>query len=316
MRSMPSVAVETGPRSMALGIVEILVAHADASARARAAAATSATCSRDVAVGAEREAHAGVRGTTHERSCGRIAIRDLERDARSARSARTARSSSSSVHSSCGIDLAKRRRDERRMREDVDRHLAGERLERRDVRFHVRRRRQARRQVAMEDAEPATVGETDGVQRADAMREAAHRLRRQARARARRASRTRRRAARRYCSRSSRYRATALGESTLVGASREMWSVTLGRVRRALRARSTTSATVSAPSECVECAWQSTGRHGSSGDGGSANGFVVSRGARASEASRREDSRSRARCARRRGTRNGRGALGHGVRRA
>jgi hypothetical protein len=40
--------------------------------------------------------------------------------------------------------------------------------------------------------------------------------------------------------------------------SREMWSETEGRTPNA-EARSTTCAMVSAPSEKVECAWQSTG---------------------------------------------------------
>ena len=136
----------------------------------------SATCCARVAVGAEREANARVDGAAHEALVRPVAIRDLERDAgvvQRAHDALLARLGPQLVR----IDLAQRRRDERRMREDVHRHLRGERLERRHVRLHVRatvRARRAGRDGRRERSEP--FGQTDGVQRADAMREASHRV--------------------------------------------------------------------------------------------------------------------------------------------
>ena len=116
----------------------------------------------------------GARGARAAGSDWRSRTRCRRRAARARRAPRSA-----SLHSSCGSISRSDGEHERRMGEDVHRHVARERLERRHVRFHVRGRRQSpsgRSRWKTRKNEP--FGQTDGVQRADAMREPTHDRRR------------------------------------------------------------------------------------------------------------------------------------------
>ena len=127
--------------------------------------------------GTPRPCAAAVRSAADEPLVRAIAIGDLERDT----------AAKQCVHRALLAllrpeflqrQLAQRDGQQRRMREDVDRHLSGHRFECGDVRLHVRVGCERRRESA-EGMHQGATADLYGVQRPDAVREARHQRRRQ-----------------------------------------------------------------------------------------------------------------------------------------
>src|ERR1051326_5654392 len=127
-----------------------------------------------VTIGAQREPHTGVAYTPNEALVRAITIRDFESDAgrcQHAGGALLARFCPELLE----VKAAQRQREQRRMSQDVDRHLSREALEVGEVRFHVLVGCNAGK-ATRECVNQLSVRKPDAVQRSDAMGKAPHRI--------------------------------------------------------------------------------------------------------------------------------------------